>query len=338
MARIGPAAPGNPAWSFIDANLRGAGQVMFMNNPVTGALILAAIVWGAVAAKTPQVAVGAVVGLIVGTLTAMALRVENASLRQGLYGFSPLLTGAAVPTFLGNTVLMWVYLIIGAATTTVVTLAVSNVFNTWKVPALTFPFVLTSWFLMLAAYQFHRIATGSLGPPKLPGAAAGAGLDLSVGGWIAAMLRGVSQVFLIGNWVSGLIILVGLAVNSRWAAALGAAAAVVATLIAAGAGAPATGVASGLYGFSAVLTAIGLGCVFYRPSWPVLLYALLATVFTVVVQGALNTALAPVGVPSFTAPFVFATWLFLLPKRHLVPVRHHERISDGVLNNARPKA
>jgi urea transporter len=71
-----------------------------------------------------------------------------------------------------------------------------------------------------------------------------------------------------------------------------------------------------------VLTAIALGTVFYRPSWRVTFYALLGIVFTVVVQGALNVLLTPVGIPTFTAPFVFATWLFLLPKEKLVPVPH----------------
>jgi urea transporter len=40
---------------------------------------------------------------------------------------------------------------------------------------------------------------------------------------------------------------------------------------------------------------------------------------------------APFGVPTFTAPFVVATWLFLLPKRDLVPTPHHEPVPDGVL-------
>jgi urea transporter len=39
-------------------------------------------------------------------------------------------------------------------------------------------------------------------------------------------------------------------------------------------------------------------------------------VFTVVVQGAMNVALAPLGVPTLTAPFVLVTWLFLLPRSH----------------------
>ena len=52
-------------------------------------------------------------------------------------------------------------------------------------------------------------------------------------------------------------------------------------------------VTGGLLGFSPVLTAIALGTVFYRPGLRVAVYAALGTVFTVVVQAALNVALTP---------------------------------------------
>ena len=41
---------------FVDVNLRGIGQVMFQNNPLSGALFLAAIGWGSYAAGVPHVA------------------------------------------------------------------------------------------------------------------------------------------------------------------------------------------------------------------------------------------------------------------------------------------
>ena len=80
-----------------------------------------------------------------------------------------------------------------------------------------------------------------------------------------------------------------------------------------------------------MLTAIALGSVFFRPSRPALAYAVAGTVFTVFVQAALNTALAPVGIPSLTAPFVFATWLFLLPKRQFAPTPQHVPLLSGIL-------
>jgi urea transporter len=41
---------------------------------------------------------------------------------------------------------------------------------------------------------------------------------------------------------------------------------------------------------------------------------LAGTIFTVLVQGAMNMALTPFGLPTLTGPFVLATWLFLLPR------------------------
>lgn len=300
-----------------------------MNNPWTGLLVVFAICVASADAGHPQVVIGAVLALIIGTLTARVLRADPGSLRQGLFGFSPLLTGIALPTFLGNNPLMWVYLVLGAAVTTVVTFAISNVFNTWGVPALTFPFVLATWFLLLGAYHFKGIGVGGLTPPALPHHQLAGGFDW--GELVPAWLRGVSQVFLLNNWVGGLLILAGLAVNSRWAVGCAVGGTIVATLIAIWFGASPADVGKGLYAYSAVLTAVALGCVFYKPSRPTLLYALAGTVFTVFVQAALGTALTPIGIPPLTAPFVFATWLFLLPKRHFVPTPHHKPVSDGIL-------
>jgi urea transporter len=327
------AAERHPVGSFIDANLRGASQVFLQNNPLTGLIILVAIGWGAIAARIPQAAVCAVVGLVVGTATAMLLKVPDESIRDGLFGFNPLLTGLAVAIFLRPNLFMWVYLVIGAVATTVVTLAVSNVLKTWDVPPLTFPFVLTTWFLLLGAYQFARIRSGAMGPPTLPEHVDPRAAQVHVTGAFLtpSMLKDVSEVFLLGNWVTGVLILVALAVNSLWAAGFAAGGAVVSTLLAVWFGASGSTVAAGLYGFSAVLTAVALGSVFYRPSWPVALYALFGVVFTVVVQAALNTGLEPVGIPALTAPFVFATWLFLLPKRDLAPTSHRELPEHDVL-------
>ena len=72
-------------------------------------------------------------------------------------------------------------------------------------------------------------------------------------------------------------------------------------------------VAGGLYGFSPVLTAIALGTVFYKPGRRSAVWALLGIVTTVFVQAGMNVMLAPLGIPTLTAPFCLTTWLFLLP-------------------------
>jgi len=320
---------------FIDVCSRGAGQVIFQNNPLTGLFFILGIAWGAVVATNIAVIIGAVLALIISTATAMLLEADETSLRQGLFGFNGILVGAAVPTFLAVNPTMWLLLIIGAAVSTVVMLAVSNVMKTWGVPALTFPFVLTTWFLVLAAYSFGHLPIASMGPPALPHAASasvGTGPSLNPQFLLSSWLKGPAQVFLINNSISGILVVIGLAVSSIWAAVFALAGSAVALIFALIFGASATSIDAGLYAFSPVLTAVALGCAFYNPSWRVALFALLGTIFTVIVQGALDVALSPVGIPTFTAPFVFATWLFLLPKANLKP-HPHERLTDGVLTN-----
>ena len=322
---------------FIDACLRGAAQVMLQNNPVTGLLILIGIAVGSVHGGHPRVILGVVVALVVGTLAAVLLRADGRSIRAGLFGFSPLLTGAGVTTFMQNRPLMWVFLVLGAAATTVVTLALTTVFNTWGVPALTFPFVLTTWFLLMGAYQFARLTLATGNPPALPGNAPLAAARLT-GDVVPAFLEGVSQVFLVESWIGGLIILAGLVLNSRWSAAFAVIGAVGGTLLAIAFETEAHSVNQGLWGFNAVLTAIALGAVLYKPTPPTVIYALFGIVFTVFVQAALTTALTPLGIPTLTAPFVVATWLFLLPKRKFTPIPQHERYADGLLTALRPEA
>lgn len=329
----------NPILRFVDVNLRGAGQVIFQNNPWTGALFLVAIGWGAVQGGAIQIIVGAVVALIVATVTAMLLEADEDSLRQGLFGFNGVLVGCAVPTFLAPTPSMWALLVIGAATSTVVMLAVSNVMKTWGTPALTFPFVLTTWFLMLAAYSFGTVTIDGMGPPALAHAATAAAMtpaeaEADAMGLLIAWLKGPAQVFLIDNWLSGVLVVIGLAVSSPWAAGFALAGAAVALIVSLLFGASLADVTQGLYGFSPVLTAVAVGCVFYQPSWRVALYALLATIFTVIVQAAMDAGMAPIGVPTFTAPFVFVTWLFLLPKADLKP-HPHALIENGVVGDGK---
>jgi len=191
------------------------------------------------------------------------------------------------------------------------------VFKTWGVAALTAPFVLTAWLLLLATYAFSAIEGSGL-----PMTAEIAPLDpaaanpLAFGDFLVGILKSIAQVFLKADVLSALLLLVGLAVNSIAAAAFAVAGAIVAVLTAHLLGAESDLITGGLMGFSPVLTAIALGAVFYKPGVRVSLYALIGTVFTVVVQGAMNVVLTPFGIPTLTGPFVLASWLFLLPRQH----------------------
>jgi urea transporter len=299
---------------FVDVNLRGVGQVMFQDNPLSGLLFFIAIGWGSVAAGVPQVAIGGLVAVVVSTLTAHWLRVDESALRAGLYGFNAYLVGLALPTFMAPSTTMWAYVVLGAAVSVVVTLALANVLKTWSVSALTAPFVLTAWLMLAATHAFSGLDGGALPPvgevvPIDPAAAD----PLRFGDFVQGILTSITQVFLKGHGPAALLLLAGLAVNSRAAAVFALAGALVAVVTAHLLGAESELVTAGLLGFNPVLTAIALGAVFYRPGARVVIYALLAAVLSVIVQGAMMAVLAPFGIPTLTAAFILVTWLFLLP-------------------------
>ncbi len=304
------------ALRFVDVCLRGIGQVMFQDNPLTGALFLAAIVWGAWTAGVPQIAIAGVVALVVATLTAQWLRVDPTPLHAGLYGYNAVLVGLALATFLAPGPLLWAYVVLGAAVSVVATLGTANALKPWGVAALTFPFVLTTWLLLLATYGFSGLAGSALPEASVvrPFESVAA-TRLNIGDFIQGVLLSISQVFLKGSVVAALLFLAGLAVNSFAAAAFALAGAVIAVVTAHLFGAESDLVTAGLLGFSPVLTAVALGTVFHVPGPRVAAYAALGTVFTVVAQAALNVALTPLAIPALTAPFVLVSWMFLLPRQ-----------------------
>jgi urea transporter len=305
---------------FLDINLRSVGQVMFQNNPLTGILFLAGIGWGSYAAGVPQVAIAGILAVVVANLTAQWLRVDKESLHSGLYGFNGILVGLALATFLAPGPLLWVYVILGAVISVVVMLATTNVVKPWG-SALTFPFVLTTWLLLLATYGFSGLAgtalpSGNVVTAFQPYQASPLQLiDLAQG-----MLLSISQVFLKASGIAALLLLAGLAMSSLAAAAFALGGSILAVLTAHLFGAESELITGGLLGFSPILTAIALGTVFYHPGWRVAAYTALATVFTVIAQSALNVALTPFAIPALTAPFVLVTWLFLLPRQCLEEV------------------
>jgi urea transporter len=290
---------------------------MFQDNPLSGLLFFIAIGWGSYVAGVPQVAIGGVVAIVAGTLAAMWLRVDATELRAGLFGYNAYLVGLALGTFLANTPLWWAYVALGGVVSVPVSLALTNMLKTWGVAALTAPFVLVAWVFMLATYAFSGIEGSALPAPAfaVPLDAAAAN-PLALGDFVQGVFTSIAQVFLKGSVLAALLLLAGLAVNSIAAALFGLGGAIVAVLTAHLLGAESGLITGGLMGFSPVLTAIALGCVFYKPSARVVVYALLGTVFTVIVQGAMNVALAPFGIPTLTGPFVLAAWLFLLPRQH----------------------
>ena len=159
---------------------------------------------------------------------------------------------------------LWGYVVLGGAVSVVAMLATANLIRTWQLSSLTFPFVIVTWALLLAAFAFAGVGGGVppyAGEVALLDPAASNPLDMAA--FLAGVYNGISQVFLKASLVSALLFVAGLAVSSVAAAVFAVAAAVLSVTTAHLLGAQSDLVSAGLLGFSPVLTAITLGTVFY---------------------------------------------------------------------------
>jgi urea transporter len=211
----------NPAVGVIDALLRGVGQVMFQNNPITGLLFLVGIF-----INSYKYGLTALLGLVVATFAAYLLGADRTLIRNGLFGFNGVLTGIALSVFLQWDWHVAVYIILGAIVSTIVMMGLAKLLISWDMTPLTAPFVLTAWLLLFALYQFGQLhPTKLIGPmPVHPGAAiqtdlqeagGGGAVGLTAANLANALFRGVGEVFLQDNLWTGVVFAIAILVNSR---------------------------------------------------------------------------------------------------------------------------
>ena len=311
----------NPVLSFIDASLRGCGQVWFKNSPITGLILFAGIFYNSI-----TLGLCAVLGTVTSTGAALLLGMNKEAVQDGLYGFNGTLVGIAMGFYFTMDPAHYVYLVMAAVLSSVFMASLSTFMGTWGVAPLTAPFVLSTWIMIFGCYHFSVLHPNSLiGPVAL---AVNSGTSIASGSWVflwEGIAKGIGEVMFQDNSVTGCIFLLALIVSSRaafvWAlvgSALGLGTAWIM-------GAAAQPLQLGIYGYSAVLTGIALGSGVFCPiSVKNSLYTALAVIFTAVAQGAIAVSLAPVGMPALTWPFIIVTWVFLFAipnERNIIAVR-----------------
>ncbi len=299
-------------YRHLHGTIRGAGQVMFQANTLCGLLFLIGIFWGSWIEQEIEVAWGGLAGLLAATLTGHLFSLNHEEGDTGLWGFNGILVGCATMTFLKSSPLSWCVLILCACASVWLREGMNRAMAQWRINSLTMPFVLLTWMALLAARNLEGLTIEGLSQPTLPHPLSPA-VNTGPIHLLIYWLRGISQVFLINNWISGLLFLIGLLFSNGWSAFWAAFASALSLALALLFEASGAAVSTGLYSFSAVLTGIALGSIFYHPNWRSALWCILGIGLTFLMQAALDTLLVPWGIPSLTAPFCLTTWLFLLP-------------------------
>lgn len=283
------------------AVLRGIGQVFFQDNALTGICFVLGI-----AASSPLMAAGALVGSAVGYATARLAKFDPAEVGAGIYGFNATLVGIATFFFFRPGASSVALMLIGSVVATGLTRLMRG---RVPFPTYTTPFIVTTWAIHALGHAMG-VAPVEGYPTLLP--------DPPLPFAVQAVSHGVGQVMFQGSLWTGLLFLVGIAIGNGRHAALVLAGSIVGMLMAWHHTTEATraidperlvdrslleNIALGLYGYNATLAPVAL--YLWRKS---LIPPLLGMLLTVPIA-----ELVPkLGLPALTAPFVLATWLVLL--------------------------
>jgi len=310
---------------FVDWTLRGIGQVVFQNNPLSGLIILLAILF-----NSWIYAFICVIGVIASTLTAIILKADKGLIRDGLFGFNGALVALALIAFTSAdfrtgalpSPAMAVYLIFGAAFSTMVFASIGAVLGPHKTAPLTMPFVLVGWLFLFAILKFDAIDAGPMAKPVSPDQFSYT-VQYVLPTWYMGIGTSIAQIFFQDNWITGYLMLIGIAVNSRISAGMALLGACIGTGVAALFGGPEGAIRDGLFGYNAALTAIALGGFFLVFTWSSFFYAVFGAIISAWLWASVAIFLKPIGMPVLTSTFVLVTWMMLLGQyafKVLVPV------------------
>lgn len=263
---------------------RGIGQVMFQDNAFSGILMLVGI-----AMASWQMALLALAGNIIGTLTAYVSGYDRNDIHDGLYGFNGTLVGIAVGVFLS--VNAWSVLI----------MAMASVLSAWivrlfsiqdKFSGFTAPFILATW-VMLALVRW---CYPSLLLPVSISTVAGEP------DFFQAFCMNVGQVMFQGGTVlAGLFFLLGITVNSRTNALYTVFGATLPIFVALLMGVDCNPINAGLLGYNGVLCAIALGDMTVK--------SFVAATIGIILSILMQYGGMLLGATTLTAPFVVSTWM-----------------------------
>ena len=133
--------------------LTGIGQVFFQDSVLSGAMFVAGLL---IASR--RACAAALAGSLTGLLVAWAMGAAEPAIRAGAFGFNSVLTAIALASvFLTPGAASTIYALIGAVIAPFVAAACAAALEPLGLPAMTLPFVLTTWVLLLASRKLSRI-------------------------------------------------------------------------------------------------------------------------------------------------------------------------------------
>ncbi|KAJ8005706.1 hypothetical protein DPEC_G00120700 [Dallia pectoralis] len=289
--------------------LRGASQVMFVNNPLSGLLIFAGLIL-----QSRWLALNGFVGTLFSTISALILQQNRGAIAAGLYGYNGILVGLLMAVFSNAGDWYW-WLVLPniflSMMCPIVSSALASINSRWDLPVFTLPFNILVCLHMVATGHYNNYFPEVLIQPRTQIANI-TWADVDVAKLFRAVPVGVGQVYGCENPWTGGIFIIALFISSPITCAhatIGSAVGMVSGLALA---APFEAIYFGLWGYNCVLACIAIGGMFYALTWQVHLLAVVCAFFCAYLGSAIANVMSTFGLPSCTWPFCLSALTFLL--------------------------
>ncbi|OGR10874.1 MAG: hypothetical protein A2277_20820 [Desulfobacterales bacterium RIFOXYA12_FULL_46_15] len=285
---------------FLDTILHSYSQILFSENKGFGAaLLLSSFIH-------PYSGVNGLLGALCINFFAYILGYGRTRIRAGVFGFNGILFGMALSLYnRASEIQNILFVILFSILLLVITVWMRGFFQKKSLPFLSIPFVVMTWIIIL----LNR-GTGTTEMLQLVVKPEGYPFKFLV----ITYLNNLGHIIFSPNIISGLIIAAALFLYSRvmfFISVLSFAAIVFFSYI------------LPQYlpfvindGFNPILTSIAIGGVFFAPGILSLIMAIIASLFTVVIDDILIRYLSLYNLSSLTLSFNIVTWLFIYAMQH----------------------
>ncbi|XP_070820974.1 urea transporter 2 [Chaetodon trifascialis] len=294
---------------LLDWVLRGAAQVMFVNNPLSGLII-----FGGLILQNYWLALNGFVGTLFATISALILQQNRGAIAAGLYGYNGILVGLLMAVFSKKGDWYWWLLlpnIFMSMMCPIVSSALASINSRWDLPVFTLPFNILVCLHMVATGHYNQHFPQVLIQPRSEMANI-TWAEIDVAKLFMAVPVGIGQVYGCDNPWTGGIFIISLFISSPITCAhavLGSAVGMVSGLALA---APFGDIYFGLWGYNCVLACIAIGGMFYALTWQVHLLAITCAFFCAYLSSAIAHIMSRFGLPACTWPFCLSALTFLL--------------------------
>ncbi|XP_027626062.1 urea transporter 2 isoform X1 [Tupaia chinensis] len=299
----------SPVFQFLDWVLRGTSQVMFVNNPLSGILIIAGLF-----VQNPWWAISGCLGTIVSTLTALILSQDRSAIAAGLHGYNGILVGLLMAVFSDKGDYYWWLLlpvIVMSMTCPILSSALGTIFSKWDLPVFTLPFNIAVT-LYLAATGHYNLFFPTIRLQPVSSVPNITWSEVQVPLLLRAIPVGIGQVYGCDNPWTGGIFLIALFISSPLICLHAAIGSIMGMLAALTIATPFESIYFGLCGFNSTLACIAIGGMFYVITWQTHLLAVACALFAAYLGAALANILSVFGLPTCTWPFCLSALTFLL--------------------------